>query len=242
MTILENTLTGWSKKEVAWLVSCIVLTIIVAFISGSGSFILIFSIISITNLILAAKGKVFNYVLGLIGAVMYAVISYQNHVYGQLLLAVLFLCPVQFYGWYNWTRPKNTTKEKQIKIKMLTRTHFISILIFIAVVSTIYGYFVLHLYFGQNVGLVADAIVEVTSIVAFILTVLLYKEFWILWLTVDVLTISIWVDGILDSVITIAIIPVIITKLVALINAIYGYISWRKIYNLQRKELKLNRF
>jgi nicotinamide mononucleotide transporter len=186
-------------------------------------------------LILAAKGKVFNYVLGLIGAVMYAIISYQNHVWGQLLLAVLFLCPVQFYGWSNWTRPKNTTKEKQIKIKTLTKLQLISILVFIAVVSTIYGYFVLHLYFCQNVGLVADSIVEVTSIVAFILTVLLYKEFWILWLTVDVLTISIWVDGILDSVITIAIIPVIITKFVALINAIYGYISWRKIYNAQKK-------
>jgi nicotinamide mononucleotide transporter len=239
MTILENTLTGWSKREVAWLVCCIILTVVVAFLSGSSSFILIFSIISITNLILAAKGKVFNYILGLIAAVMYAAISYQNQVWGQLLLAILFLCPVQFYGWYNWTRPKNTTKEKQIKIKTLTKVQFISILVFIAVVSTLYGYFVLHLYFGQNVGLVADAIVEVTSIVAFILTVLLYKEFWILWLTVDVLTISIWVDGILDSVITIAIIPVIITKLVPHINAIYGYISWRKIYNTQKKIIKI---
>ncbi|MED7788855.1 nicotinamide riboside transporter PnuC [Francisella sp. 19X1-34] len=235
MTILENTLTGWSKREVAWLVCCIILTVAIAFLSGSSSFILIFSIISITNLILAAKGKVFNYVLGLVGAVMYAVISYQNHVWGQLLLAVLFLCPVQFYGWYNWTKPQNTTEKKQIKIRELTFNQFFRIILLILIVSTIYGYFVLHLYFGQNVGLVADAIVEVTSIVAFILTVLLYKEFWILWLTVDVLTISIWVDGILDSVITIAIIPVIITKLVALVNAIYGYISWRKLYNLQRE-------
>ncbi|MBK2088663.1 nicotinamide mononucleotide transporter, partial [Francisella orientalis] len=225
----------WSKREVSWLVSCIILTVVAASISGSSAFILIFSVISITNLILAAKGKVFNYILGLIAAVMYAVISYQNQVYGQLLLAVLFLCPIQFYGWYNWTRPKNTTKEKQIKIKKLTRVQFISILVFIAVVSTIYGYFVLHLYFGQNVGLVADAIVEVTSIIAFILTVLLFKEFWILWLAVDVLTISIWVDGILDSAITIAIIPVIITKIVALINAIYGYVIWRKNYNLQKQ-------
>ncbi|AIT09616.1 nicotinamide mononucleotide transporter [Candidatus Francisella endociliophora] len=233
MTILKNTLTGWSKKEITWLVSCIVLTIVIAFLSDSSAFILIFSVISITNLILAAKGKVFNYILGLIAAVMYAFISYQNQVYGQLLLAVLFLCPIQFYGWYNWTRPQNTTKEKQIKIKTLTRSQFLNIVILISVVSTIYGYFVLHLYFGQNVGLVADSIVETTSIVAFILTVLLYKEFWILWLTVDILTISIWVDGILDSAITIAIIPVIITKVVALINAIYGYMSWRKLYEKQ---------
>lgn len=237
MAILKNTLTGWSKKEVTWLVSCNVLTIVTAFLSGSSAFILIFSVISITNLILAAKGKVFNYILGLIAAVMYAVISYQNHVYGQLLLAVLFLCPIQFYGWYNWTRPQNTTKEKQIKIRKLSLAQFSKIIVFIVIISAIYGYFVLYMYFGQSVGLVADAIVEITSIVAFILTVLLYKEFWILWLTVDVLTISIWVDGILDSAITIAVIPVIITKIVALINAVYGYMSWRRTYNLQRKAI-----
>ncbi|WP_341474951.1 nicotinamide mononucleotide transporter, partial [Francisella tularensis] len=76
--------------------------------------------------------------------------------------------------------------------------------------SAIYGHLVLHLYFGQSVGLVADAIVEITSIVSFILTVLIYREHWLLWLTIDILTISIWVDGILDAAITIAIIPVII--------------------------------
>lgn len=235
MNLIENTLAGWSKKEVSWLVGCIVLTIVASSMSGSSAFILMFSIISIINLILAAKGKVFNYVLGLIAAIMYSVISYQNQVYGQLLLAIFFLCPIQFYGWYNWTRPHNTTKERHIKIKKLTLPQFSKIIFLIVLLSTVYGYLVLHLFFGQSVGLVADAIVEVTSVIAFILTVLLYREFWILWLTVDVLTISIWVGGILDSVITIAVIPVIITKLVALINAIYGYISWRKVYNLQRK-------
>ncbi|MFV9973236.1 MAG: nicotinamide mononucleotide transporter [Francisella endosymbiont of Hyalomma asiaticum] len=48
-------------------------------------------LIGITNLVLTAKGKVFNYILGLIGVLMYALISYQNHVYGQLLLAIFFL-------------------------------------------------------------------------------------------------------------------------------------------------------
>ncbi|ALB02187.1 nicotinamide mononucleotide transporter [Francisella persica ATCC VR-331] len=234
MNLLINTLSGWSKKEVIWLFSCIVLTILTAYLSGSSSFILVYSIIGITNLVLVAKGKVFNYVFGLIGALMYALISYQNHVYGQFVLAIFFLCPIQFYGWYNWTIPHNNTKEQQIKIKKLTLVQFSKIIFAVAILSALYGYFVLYLHFGQSVGLFADAIVEVTSIVAFILTVLIYREHWLLWLTIDVLTISIWVDGVINSSITIAIIPVIITKLVALINAIYGYISWRKIYKFQK--------
>ncbi|MDE5028231.1 hypothetical protein NAI74_09450 [Francisella tularensis subsp. holarctica] len=47
MNVLKSTFTWWSKKEVVWLCSCILLTI------------------------LAAKGNVFNYVLVLIGALMY---------------------------------------------------------------------------------------------------------------------------------------------------------------------------
>ena len=62
---------------------------------------------------------------------------------------------------------------------------------------------------------------------------LIYREHWVLWLTIDILTISIWVSGILDYSITIAIIPVVITKLVALINATYGFMKWRAMYNLQ---------
>ncbi|MFV9925209.1 MAG: nicotinamide mononucleotide transporter [Francisella endosymbiont of Hyalomma scupense] len=50
-------------------------------------------LIGITNLVLAAKGKVFNYVLRLIGVLMYALISYQNHVYGQITFSNIFLVP-----------------------------------------------------------------------------------------------------------------------------------------------------
>lgn len=103
------------------------------------------------------------------------------------------------------------------------------------IISAIYGYFVLHLYFGQDIGLFADSIAEVATIVAFILTVLLYRELWFLWLAVDILTITIWLDGVFDNAISIAIIPVAITKLVALINAIYGYVTWKKFYTLTEK-------
>ncbi|MFV9931572.1 MAG: hypothetical protein AB8V10_08055 [Francisella endosymbiont of Hyalomma asiaticum] len=59
-------------------------------------------------------------------------------------------------------------------------------------------------------GLFAYAILEVTLIVAFILTVLIYREHWFLCMTIDVLTISIWIDRVIDSFITIAIMLIII--------------------------------
>ena len=112
----------------------------------------------------------------------------------------------------------------------MSLVQFNILILAILVISAIYGYLVLHLYFGQNIGLFAESIAEVATIAAFILTVLIYRELWFLWLVVDILTITIWLDGLIDNAITIVIIPVAITKVVALVNAIYGYIGWRKFY------------
>jgi len=232
MNLLKNTVSDWSKKEILWLVFCLVFTTIAGIISESSALILIFSLLNIISLILAAKGKVLTYVFGFISAIMYAFISYKYDVFGQLILAVLFLTPVQIYGWYNWRKPENNTEKHEIKVKKMSLIQFGFMILAILVISAVYGYFVLHLYFGQNIGLFADSIAEVATIVAFILTVLLYRELWVLWLIVDILTITIWMDGVIDNAITIAIIPVAITKIVALVNAIYGYMSWRKFYSL----------
>lgn len=231
MNLLKHTISGWSNKEVLWLCFCLTFTTIAGLITESSALILIFSLLNVISLILAAKGKVLTYIFGFISAVMYAFISYKYNVFGQLILAVFFLIPVQIYGWYNWRKPKNNTNENQIKVKKLSAIKFSCLIIVMLIIAAIYGYFILHLYFGQDIGLFADSIAEVATIVAFILTVLLYRELWFLWLAVDILTITIWLDGVFDNVITIAIIPVAITKLVALINAIYGYITWKKFYN-----------
>lgn len=231
MNLFKNTISGWSTKEVLWLCFCLIFTTLAGLATQSSALILVFSLLNIISLILAAKGKVLTYVFGFISAIMYAFISYKYNVFGQLILAVLFLAPVQIYGWYNWRKPKNNTEKQEIRVKNLSIVQFAYLIIAMSLVAAVYGYFVLHLYFGQDIGLFADSIAEVVTIVAFILTVLLYRELWILWLIVDVLTITIWLDGVIDNAITIAIIPVAITKIVALVNAIYGYIAWKKFYH-----------
>lgn len=124
MKLLEITFNGWSKKEILWLGFCLIFTTIAGLITESSALILTFSLLNIISLILAAKGKVLTYVFGFISAVMYAFISYKYNVYGQLILAVLFLMPVQIYGWYNWRKPKNNTNGNQIKVKKLSATQF----------------------------------------------------------------------------------------------------------------------
>ncbi len=227
---LQDIFNGWSKKEVVWLFACILLTGLVSILTNSKAIVFIYSIIGIVNLILVAKGKLINYIFGIISCFLYAIIALQKGVYGQFLLFLLFFTPMQFYGWYIWSNPENMLNKSTVKAKRLTLQQFAKIIAVIVVFASIYGFFILHLIFDQQVGLVMDAIVGVVSIIAFLLMTKSYAEQWALWIIIDILTIIIWVDGLVYQHITIAIIPVIITRILTLINAFYGYISWIKMH------------
>ncbi len=137
--IIKSTFNGWNKKEISWLCFCLIFTIVAGVDSESHALILIFSLLNIISLILAAKGNLLTYVFGFISAIMYAFISYKYNVFGQLILVVLFLAPVQIYGWYNWRKPENNTEKQEIKIKKMSLIHFSMLISAIIIISAIYG-------------------------------------------------------------------------------------------------------
>jgi nicotinamide mononucleotide transporter len=231
---LKNMFIGWSKKEIVWLFACIFLTGFVSIATGAKSIIFIYSILGIVNLILVAKGKLINYLFGLISCFLYAIIAFKEGVYGQGLLFLFFFTPMQLYGWYIWSNPTNMANSSTVKAKRLTLKDFLQIIGLVVVSAIIYGYLVLHLIFNQTVGLIPDSVVGVVSIIAFLLMVRSYAEQWALWIIIDILTIIIWVDGLVYEHITMAIIPLIITRVLTLINAFYGYISWIKMHKKLR--------
>ncbi|KEI35522.1 nicotinamide riboside transporter PnuC [Allofrancisella frigidaquae] len=234
----EDIFDGWSKKEITWLFVCILLTGITSILTQAEAIIFIYSLLSIINLILVAKGKLLNYFIGIVSCFLYAIISLQNQVYGQFLLFILFFTPMQFYGWYIWSDPENMHTSSTVKARRLTLKQFLSILIIVAICASLYGYFILYKLFEQNIGLLADSVVGVVSVIAFLLMVRSYAEQWVLWLIIDILTIVIWLDGLVGKEITLALTPVVITRSLTLINAFYGYISWLKMNKMQTKEIK----
>ncbi|MBK2027346.1 nicotinamide mononucleotide transporter [Allofrancisella guangzhouensis] len=234
----EDAFDGWSKKEIVWLFICILLTAMTSILTQAESIIFIYSLLGIINLILVAKGKLLNYFVGVVSCFLYAIISLQNQVYGQFLLFILFFTPMQFYGWYIWSNPKNMYTSSTIISKRLTLKQFLLILALIVTCAFLYGYFILYKFFGQNIGLLADSLVGVVSVIAFLLMVRSYAEQWALWIIIDILTIVIWLDGLIGKEITLALIPVVITRTLTLINAFYGYTSWLKMNKMQTKEIK----
>jgi len=218
----------WSKYEIAWLaISTIVITAL-AVIWESSPISLISSIAGILCVVFAAKGKIATFYVGLIQAGTYAYVSYGYGLYGEAMLNAFFYFPIQFVGLYMWFKHSKKRKEavngEDVYAKRLSLKQWL-ILIPVTLVAVL-GYAVLlETINAQQVRL--DSAAVVLSIVAQFLMLFRYAEQWILWIVVNVLTISLWFATLISSGGNDWTLAAMWTAF--LVNSIYGYVNWRKI-------------
>jgi len=183
--------------------------------------------------VFAAKGKIATFYVGLIQAGTYAYISYGYGLYGEAMLNAFFYFPVQFVGLYMWMKhAKNKEKAvngEDVYAKRLTKKQWL-IFVPIVLVAIVAYAFALHEINAQQVRL--DSAAVVLSIAAQLLMLGRFAEQWILWIAVNVLTISLWVATLIQSGGNDWALVAMWTAF--LVNSVYGYVNWRK---LSKKEL-----
>ncbi len=222
--------SDWNTFEILWLFSSVIILFLISYYTADSYLFLTLTatVTGIINMILIAKGKVINYLFAFVNNSLYAYICYLDGIYGQALLFGCFFFPMQFYGLYCWTKPNNISEDSNIITKSLSWTQKSILSLIIIVTSAVYGYFILNKYFGQETGLIADSITGVVSVAAFFLMVKAYVEQWALWIVINSLATIIWLEQYLygsDS----GGIAFLVMWLIYLINAIYGYINWKKL-------------
>ena len=112
-------------------------------------------------------GKRITYIFGLINVIPYAIISYSSEFYGEVMLNTLYFLPMQFYGFYLWTKNMDTATNEVIK-KRMTARQLITTLSITVLLSVCYGCFLTKL--GGNLPYL-DSFSTVTSVVAMIISV-----------------------------------------------------------------------
>jgi len=134
----------------------------------------LFSLISV---ILTVKNNIWCWSTGIIGIIFYAIIFYQNQLWGNMSLQILFISQ-SMLGWYNWNRPsKYPTKWLQKKNRMLifSTTSALAILVYI---------------FTKGLGgkmPYFDGLTTSLSIMAMMLMAYRKIDNWILWIIVDII-------------------------------------------------------
>ena len=218
---IKEELSGWKKAEVFWLVlACVVIAGLSIYWQDT-----LMGIISATTgvacVVCTGKGKLSAYVFGLVNSVLYAIISYRSQLYGETMLNAIYYVPMQFVGFYIWSKNMNAETHEVDKhhMKMMGR---IAMVLAIAVGTIAYG--CLLRYMGDAMPFV-DAFTTVSSVIAMIVSVKMFAEQWWIWIAVDVFTVYMWACDYMagnDNMAT------LLMWIVYLGNAIIMCIRWEK--------------
>ena len=220
-TWLQNEISGWKKWEVAWLITACAIIVALSIYWQDTWMGILSATTGAACVICTGKGKLSAYVFGLVNSVLYAIISYQAALYGETMLNALYYVPMQFVGFYTWSRHMNTETNEVIKKNMkwtgrLMMTAFI-------LAGTI-GYGLLLRAMGDALPFV-DAFTTVTSVAAMLISVKMFAEQWWIWVVVDIVSVYMWFQSFLQGQEYIA---TLIMWLVYLVNAVIMLVKWER--------------
>lgn len=212
--------SGWRYPEVLWFAFCTVSTIVTAFVLNDNAFGITAAVTGIFYTLLAGKGKVSCYLFGMVNSLLYGWISYEEKLYGEVMLNWGWYFPMMFVGLFFWKR--NLDGEQIIRKTKLSWKW--KLICYSAAAIGIAAYAVV-LHSMNDSQPVIDSATTVLSVTAMILTVNRCADQWILWTIVNVLSVWMWFrafqfDG--QSAATLAM------WLVALANGIIFYFQWNR--------------
>ncbi|MBY0147451.1 nicotinamide riboside transporter PnuC [Neobacillus niacini] len=225
---------NWTKFEISWLFTFTMVNIYLFFAWSDSLIGLVSSISGMLCVVLVAKGKIANYYFGIVQTLTYAYIAYGYGLYGEVMLNALFYFPIQFIGIYLWKKNKSdqVVKGEDVKVKSLTKTGWLYTVLSILILTIGYGLFLKFL--GGNF-VWNDAATNVLSIAAQILMLKRFAEQWLLWIAVNVLSITLWLSALISQ--GGNDLSMLVMWSAFLVNSIYGYVNWRKLYQKQSHEV-----
>lgn len=186
--IVKNEITGWKKFEVLWLVLACAVIIGLSIYWNDSLMGIISATTGVACVVCTGKGKLSAYIFGVVNCVLYAIISYEAKLYGETMLNALYYVPMQFVGFYIWSKNMNKETHEVKKLHMTNKSRILALLAMIAL-TIVYG---LILKVMRDAMPFVDSFTTVSSVVAMIVSVKMYSEQWWIWIAVNVFSVYMW--------------------------------------------------
>lgn len=178
---------------------------------------------SIAYVIFAAFEKKVCWWFGLAGSLIYIFIFYDVNLYMESLLSVYYAF-MAVCGLFVWGKSENKNHKRPI-IKLDMRTHFL-ILLLIITLTAISGYFLTEASDAYMPYL--DSFTTWSSVIATILVVRKVLENWIYWISIDTISIYIYLERDLNQ--------TVFLYFIYLLIAITGFLIWKKNFGYQSRK------
>ncbi len=191
------------------------------------------SLIGVTSLIFNAKGNPFGQLLMVIFSILYGIISFSFSYYGEMITYVGMTGPMAAFSLISWLRNPYKGKKSEVEVNHISKKEIIFMFILTAVITVIF-YFILRYFNTAN--LFFSTLSVTTSFIAVYLTFRRSAYFAIAYASNDIILIILWI---MAAITDISYLSVIICFAVFLINDIYGFINWKRMYERQKRDIAL---
>lgn len=218
--IKDELFGGWKSWEAAFLIFCIIAITwqgLTALDEKAPILGMIAGVSGIICNVFISKGKISNYFFGLIFAYSYFYVAWANNFLGEMNTTLYVYIPAQFIGYFLWkANMQKDNGSDAVVAKALTVKGWIGLLAFVSIGSFLFVQ-VLNHFGGSSTGL--DGLTTIIVVAAQALMLLRYREQWILWIVLNLISIALWADS-----------PAVYTMYAAfLLNSIYGFYNWTKL-------------
>jgi nicotinamide mononucleotide transporter len=172
------------------------------------------AVIGAIGVYLAVRQNIWSWPIGIAGVALYVIVYYRARLYAAMGLQVVFII-ISLYGWYQWLYggPGQTT----LLVTRAKRHHYI-----ILAVLGVAGAWLTGLLLGRHTDASLpwlDSAATSTSLVAQWMMTRKLLESWIVWVTVDLVYIGMFIYKELY--------PTAVLYVVFTILAAWGYFQWK---------------
>ena len=216
-------LKGWNLFEKTILFGGILLIYLIGFVFHANLLSIFCSMLCVVTVLFLAKGNNLGNVLGILGSVLYIIVSYNNKYYGEILIYVFLMIPMYAIGVYTWLNHKNKDTNS-VEINMISKKEWT--LAFLAFVVAFVGIYSLLKIFATST-LYLSTISVLLNLFAVYLQVRRSRFCFCFYLVNDVVLFFLWIIPVINGNYTS--IPMILNPIINFISDCYGFYNWRKI-------------
>ena len=188
------------------------------------------SLLGVTSLIFIAKGNVLGQVLVSVFSILYALVSFEQRYYGEMITYVFMSLPASLAACITWLKNPSKKGKSEVKVATVSALKLFFILLSSLLVTTAF-YFILA-YFNTN-NLIVSTVSVFTSFLASALLILRSRYYALAYAANDVVLIVLWVYSSFSS---LSYLPMVVCFAAFLFNDLYAFYNWKRMQARQKED------
>ena len=190
---------------------------------------LVSSLVGVSALIFLAKGNAIGQFLVILFALFYALVSYQQRYFGEMITYLGMSLPSAAVACVSWLKHPSDKGASEVAVAKLTpKKCLFSALSTVAVTAAFY--FILR-YFNTN-NLILSTVSVATSFSASLLTIFRSPFYALAYAANDLVLIGLWVCS---CFISLAYLPMVVCFVAFLANDGYAFFNWKRLAKEQNR-------